>query len=131
MAQTLAKKLAPLRVNVVSPGRADTPAYDWMAPQARHGMLAGASAKLLVGRTGRPAEIAVAVRAPRYRWRCAPSRRRQAPAIVWVFRQFLSGSFPSLSDDAPGVYPNASPRAQSGPVETLGRMNAGKWAGEW
>jgi len=111
LAQTLAKKLAPLRVNVVSPGRADTPAYDWMAPQARHGMLAGASAKLLVSRTGR--------------------RRRQAPAIVWVFRQFLSGSFPSLSDDAPGVYPNASPRAQSGPVETLGRMNAGKWAGEW
>ncbi len=60
-AQTLAKELAPLRVNVVSPGMVDTPAYDWMAPEARNGMFAGAGAKLPVGRTGRPAEIAAAV----------------------------------------------------------------------
>jgi len=31
MAMTLAKELAPLRVNVLSPGLVDTPAYDWMS----------------------------------------------------------------------------------------------------
>ncbi|MDP2810441.1 MAG: SDR family NAD(P)-dependent oxidoreductase [Rhodocyclaceae bacterium] len=35
MGLTLAKELAPRRVNILSPGLVDTPAYDWMAPEAR------------------------------------------------------------------------------------------------
>ena len=31
MAMTLAKELAPIRVNILSPGLVDTPAYDWMS----------------------------------------------------------------------------------------------------
>lgn len=61
MGLTLAKELAPRRVNVVSPGLIDTPAYDWMAPEARQGMLEGTAAKLPVQRYGMPEDIAEAV----------------------------------------------------------------------
>ncbi|MBI5040046.1 MAG: SDR family oxidoreductase [Gammaproteobacteria bacterium] len=61
MGVTLAKELAPRRVNVVSPGLVDTPAYDWMAPEARQAMLDGAAAKLRVQRYGTPDDIAQAV----------------------------------------------------------------------
>lgn len=61
MAQTLARELAPLRVNVVSPGLVDTPAYDGMPADAKAGMFAGAAKSLPVGRTGRSEDIAVAV----------------------------------------------------------------------
>ena len=61
MAQTLAKELAPLRVNVVSPGLVDTPAYDGMAADAKAGMFAGAAKSLPVGRTGVPDDIAECV----------------------------------------------------------------------
>lgn len=62
MGLTLAKELAPLRVNVLSPGIVDTPAYDWMAPEQKSGMLQGAAAKLPVQRYGRVEDIAEAVR---------------------------------------------------------------------
>lgn len=61
MAQTLARELAPLRVNVVSPGLVDTPAYDGMPAQAKAGMFAAAAKSLPVGRTGRSEDIAAAV----------------------------------------------------------------------
>jgi NAD(P)-dependent dehydrogenase (short-subunit alcohol dehydrogenase family) len=61
MAQTLAKELAPLRVNVVSPGLVDTPAYDGLAAAAKAGMFAGAAAALPVGRTGTSEDIAAAI----------------------------------------------------------------------
>jgi NAD(P)-dependent dehydrogenase (short-subunit alcohol dehydrogenase family) len=61
MGLTLAKELAPRRVNVLSPGLVDTPAYDWMAPEARRGMLEGTAAKLPVQRYGTPEDIAEAV----------------------------------------------------------------------
>lgn len=61
MAQTLAKELAPLRVNVVSPGLVDTPAYDGMPAEAKAGMFAGAAKSLPVGRTGVPDDIAQCV----------------------------------------------------------------------
>jgi len=61
MGMTLAKELAPRRVNVLSPGLVDTPAYDWMAPEARRGMLEGTAAKLPVQRYGTPEDIAEAV----------------------------------------------------------------------
>lgn len=61
MAQTLAKELAPMRVNVVSPGLVDTPAYDGMPAEAKAGMLANAAKSLPVGRTGVPDDIAQCV----------------------------------------------------------------------
>lgn len=61
MAQTLARELAPLRVNVVSPGLVDTPAYDGMPAQAKAGMFEAAARSLPVGRTGRSEDIASAI----------------------------------------------------------------------
>lgn len=58
MAQSLAKELAPLRVNVISPGLVDTPAYDHLPTEAKAGMFAGAAAALAVGRTGKADDIA-------------------------------------------------------------------------
>lgn len=61
MAQTLAKELAPLRVNVVSPGLVDTPAYDGLPAEAKQGMFAGAAKSLPAGRTGTSEDIAAAI----------------------------------------------------------------------
>jgi NAD(P)-dependent dehydrogenase (short-subunit alcohol dehydrogenase family) len=61
MAQTLARELAPLRVNVVSPGLVDTPAYDGLPAEAKEGMFAGAAKSLPVGRTGTSDDIAQAI----------------------------------------------------------------------
>lgn len=57
-AKLLARELAPLRVNVVSPGLTDTDAYAGMAPEAREAMLAKAAATLPAGRVGRPSDLA-------------------------------------------------------------------------
>lgn len=57
-AKLLARELAPLRVNVVSPGLTDTEAYAAMAPEARDAMLAKAAATLPVRRAGRPQDLA-------------------------------------------------------------------------
>lgn len=61
MAKTLAKELAPLRVNVVSPGLVDTPAYDGLAAEVKRGMFEAAAKSLPVARTGTPEDIAEAV----------------------------------------------------------------------
>lgn len=61
MGQTLARELAPLRVNVVSPGLVDTPAYDGLPADAKAGMFAGAAKSLPVGRTGTPEDVAAAI----------------------------------------------------------------------
>lgn len=61
MAQTLARELAPLRVNVVSPGLVDTPAYDGMPAEARRAMFEAAAGSLPVGRTGQADDIAAAI----------------------------------------------------------------------
>ncbi|UXH78314.1 SDR family oxidoreductase [Roseateles amylovorans] len=59
--KVLARELAPLRVNAVSPGLTDTEAYAGMAPAAREAMLAKAAASLPAGRVGRPEDLAAAV----------------------------------------------------------------------
>jgi NAD(P)-dependent dehydrogenase (short-subunit alcohol dehydrogenase family) len=60
-AMTLALELAPLRVNVVSPGVVETPAYDWMPEDQRRGFFDNAGRQLLVGRVGRAEEVAEAI----------------------------------------------------------------------
>lgn len=59
--RTLARELAPRRVNLVSPGLTDTESYDQLPAAAKAGMFAGAASKLPVGRTGLPEEIAAAI----------------------------------------------------------------------
>ena len=58
LGRALALELAPIRVNAVSPGRTDTPAYATMPDDARNGMFAAAAKRLPVGRVGKPEDIA-------------------------------------------------------------------------
>jgi NAD(P)-dependent dehydrogenase (short-subunit alcohol dehydrogenase family) len=58
VAKVLARELAPLRVNVVSPGLTDTEAYLGMASADRQAMLERAAANLPAGRYGRPHDLA-------------------------------------------------------------------------
>ncbi|CAJ1890613.1 General stress protein 39 [Aeromonas jandaei] len=57
-AKILARELAPIRVNVVSPGLTDTNAYAGLAPEARQAMLARAAATLPAGRYGQATDLA-------------------------------------------------------------------------
>lgn len=61
VALVLSKELAPVRVNVVSPGTTDTEAYAGMPPAEREKFFASISARLPVGRVGQPDEIADAI----------------------------------------------------------------------
>lgn len=58
VAKVLAKELAPLRVNVVSPGLTDTEAYAGMPDEARRAMLDRAATSLPAGRHGRAEDLA-------------------------------------------------------------------------
>ncbi|TFF14379.1 SDR family oxidoreductase [Pseudomonas sp. BCA14] len=58
LGKQLAKELAPRRVNVVSPGVIDTPAYAGLAEEQRLAMFAKAGAGLSVGRVGQAEEVA-------------------------------------------------------------------------
>jgi NAD(P)-dependent dehydrogenase (short-subunit alcohol dehydrogenase family) len=59
MGRALAKDLAPVRVNVISPGMtAGTGAYLKMPEAAREGMFAAIAGRLPAGRVGRPEDIA-------------------------------------------------------------------------
>jgi NAD(P)-dependent dehydrogenase (short-subunit alcohol dehydrogenase family) len=60
LARSLALELAPIRVNVVSPGWVDTPIWDALAGDGKTERLAAMAARLPVGRVGRPADIAQA-----------------------------------------------------------------------
>lgn len=57
----LAKELAPIRVNPISPGIIDSGSWDGMGEQAKREFLDGAAQGALVGRTGVNTDIADAV----------------------------------------------------------------------
>lgn len=59
VAKILARELAPIRVNVVSPGLTNTEAYQAMDPSARETMLQRAESDLPAGRYGRPEDLAM------------------------------------------------------------------------
>jgi NAD(P)-dependent dehydrogenase (short-subunit alcohol dehydrogenase family) len=61
MTPTLARELAPLRVNAVSPGLIETPWYDFMPYPERQEMYANAAASLPVGRVGGAQDVARAI----------------------------------------------------------------------
>ena len=54
----LALEMAPVRVNLVSPGLVATPIYDAMPEGARQAMFAAAAERLPAGRVGAPEDIA-------------------------------------------------------------------------
>lgn len=58
LCRTLAVELAPLRVNVISPGIVMTPAYQGMPEQEREAMFRSLADKLPVKRVGRPEDVA-------------------------------------------------------------------------
>ncbi|MBW4793006.1 SDR family oxidoreductase [Pseudomonas tolaasii] len=58
LGKQLAKELAPRRVNVISPGVIDTPAYAGLAEDQRQAMYAKAGGALPVGRVGQAEEVA-------------------------------------------------------------------------
>jgi NAD(P)-dependent dehydrogenase (short-subunit alcohol dehydrogenase family) len=57
LARALALELAPIRVNVLSPGWVDTPVWETIAGQRKDAMLAGMAERLPVGRVGEPEDI--------------------------------------------------------------------------
>jgi NAD(P)-dependent dehydrogenase (short-subunit alcohol dehydrogenase family) len=60
LARALALELAPVRVNVVSPGWVDTPIWDTIAGDNKAERLAAMAKRLPVGRIGAPIDIAQA-----------------------------------------------------------------------
>lgn len=60
LARSLALELAPVRVNVVSPGWVDTPIWTTIAGTAKEARLAAMAERLPVGRVGQPSDIAEA-----------------------------------------------------------------------
>ncbi|MYM28087.1 SDR family oxidoreductase [Duganella sp. CY15W] len=60
MAKTLARELAPLRVNVISPGMVETGMWGDMTDAERAAMAQRAGSGLPVGRVGQPSELAQA-----------------------------------------------------------------------
>ncbi len=61
MTPTLARELAPLRVNAVSPGLVETPWYNHLSEQERRDAYASGAAQLPAGRTGQPEDVALAL----------------------------------------------------------------------
>lgn len=61
LARSLALELAPVRVNVISPGWVETPMWDVIAGSAKQERLAQHARRLPVGRVGLPADIGEAV----------------------------------------------------------------------
>lgn len=61
LCRTLAVELAPVRVNVVSPGLVATPAYDRMPEAQRQGMFNAVAGSLPVKRVGAPEDVAQTV----------------------------------------------------------------------
>lgn len=62
LAYALAVELAPIRVNVVSPGWVDTPIWESVAGEAKAATLEAMAKRLPVGRIGQPSDIADAMR---------------------------------------------------------------------
>jgi NAD(P)-dependent dehydrogenase (short-subunit alcohol dehydrogenase family) len=61
LTRSLAVELAPIRVNSISPGTVDTEAYDGVTSEEKKKSFDEQGASLLVGRVGRPEDIASTV----------------------------------------------------------------------
>ena len=61
LVSALAIELAPIRVNVISPGWVDTEIWESLAGERKAAVLEGMAKRLPVGRVGRPEDIAQAI----------------------------------------------------------------------
>jgi len=61
LAKALANEMAPVRVNCVSPGRIETPWWDFLPPEERRALFERTAAGLPAKRVGRPEEIAAQI----------------------------------------------------------------------
>lgn len=61
LCRIMAIDLSPIRVNVVAPGIVDTPMLTGNGPEAAQAIITGYASRVLVGRAGRPEDIAQAV----------------------------------------------------------------------
>jgi len=61
LAKALATEMAPVRVNCVSPGRIETPWWDFLPPAERRALFERTAAGLPTKRVGRPEEIAAQI----------------------------------------------------------------------
>lgn len=61
LAKALASEMAPVRVNCVSPGRIETPWWDYLPPEQRRALFEKTSAATPLKRVGRPEEIAAQI----------------------------------------------------------------------
>lgn len=61
LAKALATEMAPVRVNCVSPGRIETPWWDFLPPEERRALFERTAAGLPAKRVGRPEEIAAQI----------------------------------------------------------------------
>jgi NAD(P)-dependent dehydrogenase (short-subunit alcohol dehydrogenase family) len=60
LASHLAKELAPIRVNALSPGIVDSGTWDRLEPEAKEAFLGSAASVNLAGRVGQRADVAEA-----------------------------------------------------------------------
>ncbi len=72
----LAQEVAPVRVNVISPGLVKTPLYEGMPAEQREGMYQAVAQKLPVGRVGEPEDV---VKAALYLITCGYATRTLVP----------------------------------------------------
>ncbi len=61
LARSLALELAPIRVNVISPGFVDTPLFEVFSPQDRAALFSQVSSALPGGRIGHHEEVGDAI----------------------------------------------------------------------
>jgi NAD(P)-dependent dehydrogenase (short-subunit alcohol dehydrogenase family) len=61
LAYALAIELAPIRVNVVSPGWTDTPIWEFVAGERKSAVLDAMARRLPAGRIGQPEDVAAAI----------------------------------------------------------------------
>ncbi|WP_307141768.1 SDR family oxidoreductase [Siphonobacter sp. SORGH_AS_1065] len=61
MVPIIAKEIAPVRINAVSPGVVDTPWWDFMPADSKQQAFEGYASQIAVGRIGRPEDIAHAI----------------------------------------------------------------------
>lgn len=73
MARNLALDLAPVRVNLMSPGAVMTPLWEGVPPDGREALMEGLGRRCTTGAVGRPEDVAESYRYVMRGWSCGGS----------------------------------------------------------